>query len=50
MSRKEKNLKQLYPVGTVLVYNEELFKKLEKFYVIEKVRGAQLYRIAAERG
>lgn len=49
MTRKEKALKELYKVGTVLVYNEELFKKLEKFYVIEKIRGAQLYRIVAER-
>ncbi len=48
--RKEDILKQLYPVGTVLVYNEELFAKLEKFYVIEKIKGAQLYRIVAERG
>ena len=49
MKRKERNLKELYPVGTVLVYNEELFRKLEKFYVIEKIRGAQLFRIVAER-
>jgi len=49
MSRKENNLKQLYPIGTVLIYNEELFKKLEKFYVIEKVKGAQLYRVVVER-
>ncbi len=48
--RKEDIFKQLYPVGTVLIYNEELFKKLEKFYVIEKIKGAQLYRIVAERG
>ncbi len=50
MKRKDSNLKQLYPVGTVLTYNEELFKKLEKFYVIEKIQGAQLYRVVAERG
>ena len=48
--RKENNLKKLYPVGTVLIYNEELFKKLEKFYVIEKMRGTQLYKVVAERG
>lgn len=48
--RKEDILKQLYPVGTVLVYNEELFEVLNKFYVIEKIKGAQLYRIVEERG
>ena len=48
--RKEDIFKQLYPVGTVLIYNEELFKKLEKYYVIEKIKGAQLYRIVEERG
>lgn len=38
-------LKQLFPIGTVVVYNENLFKKLEKIYTMENLIGTQLYII-----
>lgn len=42
-------LKQLFPIGTVVVYNENLFKKLEKIYIMENLIGTQLYKIVAEK-
>lgn len=42
-------LKQLFPIGTVVVYNENLFEKLEKIYIMENLIGTQLYKIVAEK-
>lgn len=42
-------LKQLVPIGTVVVYNENLFEKLEKIYIMENLIGTQLYKIVAEK-
>lgn len=51
-------LKQLFPIGTIVEfeckeglfeYKEELFKELEKIYIMENLIGTQLYKIVAEK-
>lgn len=41
---------QPYSIGTIIVANDEVFlKKLEEIYIIEKLKGTQLYIIKEER-
>lgn len=48
MTRKERAFKELYKVGTVFVYTEELYKKLSKYYEIEQVKD-DIYKTVAEK-
>jgi hypothetical protein len=48
MNRKEKALKELYKVGTVFVYTEDLYEELNKFYKIKHIR-AGVCQIVAEK-
>lgn len=48
MTRKERAFKNLYKVGTVFAYTEELYEELSKYYEIEQVKG-NIYRTVAER-
>lgn len=46
-------LKQLVPIGTIVEnneYKEEIFKELEKIYIMENLIGTQLYKVVAEKG
>lgn len=50
VSAMEEMLKQLFPIGTIVIYNKQLFENLEKFYVLEKLKGTEvLYLIKEER-
>lgn len=46
---EEKLLKQLFPMGAIVIYNKQLFEKLEKIYIMENLIGTQLYKIVAEK-
>lgn len=48
MTRKERAFKELYKVGMVFAYTEELYEKLSKYYEIKQVKG-DIYRIVAEK-
>lgn len=48
MKRKERAFKDLYKVGMVFAYTEELYEKLSKYYEIKQVKG-NIYRIVAEK-
>ena len=38
-------LQQLFPIGTLVVYNKSLFEKLEKIYVLKRLETKRLYVI-----
>lgn len=44
-------LKQLFPIGTVVEfeYKEGIFKELKEIYIMENLKGTQLYKIVTER-
>lgn len=47
---EEELLKQFFPIGTIVICNKQLLEKLEKFYILEKLKGAEaLYIIKEER-
>lgn len=48
MNRKQKALKELYKVGTVFVYTEELYEELSKLYKIKHIK-AGVCQIVAEK-
>lgn len=48
MNRKQKALKELYKVGTVFVYTEELYEELSKLYEIKHIK-AGVCQIVAEK-
>lgn len=36
-------LQQLFPIGTLIIYNKSLFEKLEKIYVLRRLETKGLY-------
>jgi hypothetical protein len=36
-------LQQLFPIGTLVIYNKSLFEKLEKIYVLKRLETKGLY-------
>jgi hypothetical protein len=43
MTFKEYLLQQLFPIGTLIIYNKSLFEKLEKIYILKKLETKGLY-------
>lgn len=40
--KEEELLKQLFPIGTVVVYNKQLIEKLDKIYILKKLKSKDL--------